>query len=219
MPRKSARGAGMIRLRSDGRWESRVTIGRDPLTGKQITKSFYGATQAEVRKKLTEAARDLDAGEYADAGALTLGRWLDIWYETYATAAVKETTLRSYADHKRTQALLHASAVSRGEPWEDTGAVFTNDRGGWLEGSAVYRNLQKHLRHIGIDDVRLHDLRHTFSKMTLSNGTDVKTLQETLGHSDPGFTLRVYGHADERMKREAARRIDQIAESLRSKAE
>lgn len=118
------------------------------------------------------------------------------------------------ADHKRTQALLHASAVSRGEPWEDTGAVFTNDRGGWLEGSAVYRNLQKHLRHIGIDDVRLHDLRHTFSKMSLSTGTDVKTLQETLGHSDPGFTLRVYGHADDRMKREAAAKMDVIAGSL-----
>lgn len=101
MPRKSAKGSGMIRLRPDGRWEARVTVGRDPLTGKQRTKSFYGSTQAEVRKKLTEAAHDLDEGEFADSGALTLGKWLDLWYDAYAVSSVKESTLRSYQDHIR----------------------------------------------------------------------------------------------------------------------
>ena len=101
MPRKSAKGSGMIRLRPDGRWEARVTVGRDPLTGKQRTKSFYGSTQAEVRKKLTEAAHDLDEGEFADSGSLTLGKWLDLWYDAYAVSSVKESTLRSYQDHIR----------------------------------------------------------------------------------------------------------------------
>ena len=408
MPRKSAKGSGMIRLRPDGRWEARVTVGRDPLTGKQRTKSFYGSTQAEVRKKLTEAAHDLDEGEFADSGSLTLGKWLDLWYDAYAVSSVKESTLRSYQDHirlhikpalghvrldkltplmiqrfysdlakngraprpdrrpdpneppglaprtirnihnvlhaalrqasrpphrlikfnpaddlelpkpaetemqiltaeeitalltesrndwhypifyvalfcgmrrgellglswdnvdfdaqtitvsgqlqrerkkggvlrivplknnrirtiypassvfavlsehKRTQALLRASAAARGLSWEHPEAVFTNPRGGYLEASAVYRSLMKYLSRIGVEDVRLHDLRHTFATMTLSTGADIKTLQETLGHKDPGFTLRVYGHADDRMKREAARKMDQIAVSLQTGTE
>lgn len=56
MPRKketrNAQGAGSIRQRPDGRWDARYTVGRDPGTGKQIRKSVYGKTQAEVRKKL-----------------------------------------------------------------------------------------------------------------------------------------------------------------------
>lgn len=41
MPRKTTRnaqGGGTIRQRPDGRWEGRVTLGRDPGTGKQVHK-------------------------------------------------------------------------------------------------------------------------------------------------------------------------------------
>ena len=51
---KNAKGGGTIRKRSDGRWEGRYSIGLDPQTGKQIQKSVYGATQKEVRQKLTK---------------------------------------------------------------------------------------------------------------------------------------------------------------------
>lgn len=56
MPRKkntrAAQGAGNIRKKSVVRngkeytfWEARVTVGRDPGTGKQIRRSFSGKTQ------------------------------------------------------------------------------------------------------------------------------------------------------------------------------
>ena len=63
MARKSTRnaqGSGTIRQRSDGRWEARYTVGRDPGTGKQIQRSVYGATQQEVRKKLAQVTTDID---------------------------------------------------------------------------------------------------------------------------------------------------------------
>lgn len=40
----------------------------------------------------------------------------------------------------------------------------------------------------------MHVLRHTYASMLLSNGADVNQVAECLGHDDPGFTLRVYGH-------------------------
>ena len=44
--------------------------------------------------------------------------------------------------------------------------------------------------------------------LTLASGTDVKTLQENLGHHDPGFTLRQYGHTSKKMRADAAARMD-----------
>ena len=62
MARKSTRnaqGSGTIRKKTVTRkgqeytyWEARVTVGRDPGTGKQIQRSFTGKTQKEVREKM-----------------------------------------------------------------------------------------------------------------------------------------------------------------------
>ena len=53
MAKKRANGEGNIRKRKDGRWEGRYTAGYDEKTGKRITKSVLGKTQAEVKEKLT----------------------------------------------------------------------------------------------------------------------------------------------------------------------
>lgn len=53
--------------------------------------------------------------------------------------------------------------------------------------------------------IRTHDLRHTHAGMRIADGVDIMTLSRDLGHSDPGFTLRIYGHIFERYRpREAA---------------
>lgn len=79
MKTRNAQGAGTIRKRKDGNWEARYTIGRDPGTGKQVQRSIYGKTQAEVRKKLTSVLKDVDLGVYQEPSRLTVGEWLDIW--------------------------------------------------------------------------------------------------------------------------------------------
>lgn len=39
-----------------------------------------------------------------------------------------------------------------------------------------------------------HALRHYYASTILENGGNIRALAEFLGHKDPGFTLRVYGH-------------------------
>lgn len=98
MPRRSTRnaqGGGSIRKRPDGRWEARFTLGRDPGTGKQVQKSVYGQTQAEVRKKLVAATAAVDEGTYIEPSRLTFGQWLDIWTKEY-NGSVKERTRQLY---------------------------------------------------------------------------------------------------------------------------
>jgi integrase len=92
---RGAQGAGTIRQRPDGRWEARYTVGRDPGTGKQIQKSVYGLTQAEVRKKLQQISVDLENGTYTEPSKLTVGAWLDIWLKDY-NKEVKPRTLNLY---------------------------------------------------------------------------------------------------------------------------
>lgn len=98
MARKSTRaaqGSGTIRQRSDGRWEARFTVGRDPGTGKQIQRSVYGSTQKEVRQKLAQAVAEIDRGTYQTPSKLTVGQWLDIWTAEYL-GDVKPKTVESY---------------------------------------------------------------------------------------------------------------------------
>lgn len=83
MPKRNASGGGSIRQRADKTWEARYTVGRNPVTGRQIQKSVYGRSQQEVRKKLAAAVAALDAGTYCEPSKLTLSGWLDTWLETY----------------------------------------------------------------------------------------------------------------------------------------
>lgn len=39
-----------------------------------------------------------------------------------------------------------------------------------------------------------HALRHHFAGVLLSDGVDIRVLATYLGHTDPGFTLRIYAH-------------------------
>lgn len=39
-----------------------------------------------------------------------------------------------------------------------------------------------------------HQLRHYYANLQLAGGTNIRELSEYMGHHDPAFTLRVYGH-------------------------
>ena len=98
MPRKNTRNAnntGSIRQRPDGRWESRVTIGFNPGTGKPIRKSFYGATQKEVREKMLKAQVEVNEGIYTEPSRLSLKAWLETWIGEY-NRSVKPSTIVKY---------------------------------------------------------------------------------------------------------------------------
>ena len=389
MARKSTRaaqGSGTIRQRSDGRWEARYTVGRDPGTGKQIQRSVYGATQQEVRKKLAQVTTDIDGGTYKEPCKMTLSQWLDIWSTEYlggvkpktvesyccqikihikpALGAVKLETLNTHMIQKFYNSLskerngkpglspksikivhgvLHKAlqqAVSigyikfnpsdactiprverkeikpldneaiikflkaiqghrfedvyltllftgmrRGEVcgltwdhvnlekgtilinrqlqnipgqpgafrlvstksskgrtisvaasvveilkkhrakqaearllagpiWKDENFVFTDDVGSHLSPNTLYHNYKRLVASIGMPDVRLHDLRHSYAVAALRAGDDIKTVQGNLGHHTASFTLDTYGHVTEEMKQASADRMNSFIKSI-----
>ena len=411
--KRGAQGAGTLRKKTVQRngqtytyWEGRVTIGRDPGTGKQIQRSFSGKTQAIVQKRMQAAAVEIESGTYQEPSKLTLAEWLDIWTAEYLTD-VKPRTLDSYkttikthlkpalgavklqalktpqiqrfynslaksgvkvAKHdsggkivkkngttvyetvpmspksnKNAHGVLHKTLkkaleigyldgspadackdprmektkvkpldseditrflqVISGHPFENvylvtlfTGMregevlgltwdcidfdggtitikqqlmrergkgtytlatpkngksrritpaasvmqilkqertkqaearlcagmlwenpldlVFTNELGRNLSAQTVYLHFKKLAEKAGVPAARFHDLRHSYAVAALQSGDDIKTVQENLGHFFASFTLDVYGHVTEQMKKASADRMERFIKGV-----
>lgn len=386
---RNAKGSGMIRKRPDGRWEARYTIGIDPGTGKQLRRSVYGSTQAEVRRKLTEAACQIDNGSYIEPSKYHLAQWLEIWLSDY-TGNIKPYTLDTYTrniknhikpalgnarltelnavmiqqfinnmakpkveggkglapktvknvagtlhcaldqaarlgfiasnpasacklprcekvairplhdeeityflqaikghrfetlflvdlftgmrqgeilglgwdsiDFKKGNIRIYRQLQQRqikgdfnyyfaslkndkprvvvpapfimqrlkaqkcsqmetrmrvGELWNNEyDLVFTDEFGHCLSRRTVYKQFKTLVANIGLPETRFHDLRHSFATMSLQSGVDIKTLSETLGHYSAAFTLDVYADSTDRMKHEAANKMEAFAKGI-----
>ena len=379
---KNAKGGGTIRKRSDGRWEGRYSIGFDPKTGKQIQKSVYGATQKEVRQRLTQVTAEIDEGTYIEPNSIKLSEWLKTWLRDYI-GNVKPATVKSYTDHvnlniipylgktqlsklspamiqsmyntlqrekglsaktiKNVHGVLHRALTQaqkmgyirlnpleavtlpriekkqikpmededlirflkeiKGNPYElvffvtvFTGLrqgeilgltwdcvnfeqntlyinkqhgkvkggqeyvfgslkndkprlivaadgvmdalreqkarqrrwaelagkawnnadnlVFTTELGRYLSNQTVYLAFKKVVRALGMENIRFHDLRHTFAVNSLKAGDDIKTVQENLGHHTAAFTLDVYAHVTSGMKQASASRMEKYLQSV-----
>lgn len=65
----------------------------------------------------------------------------------------------------------------------------------------------KLLNELKIDSINFHSLRHTFATNCISNGMDVKSLSEILGHANTNTTLQIYVHPSMEIKR---RQIDKV---------
>ena len=61
-------------------------------------------------------------------------------------------------------------------------------------------------KEAGIEDVRLHDLRHTMASHAVMNGVPVPVVSRLLGHSNVGMTLR-YAHLADKDIEAAAERV------------
>lgn len=377
---RSPQGSGTIRQRKDGRWEARYTVGHDPATGKQVQKSIYGKTQAEVSRKLRQVCREVDEGTYKEPVKYTVKDWAEIWLNDYSTS-LKPLTAKQYRSYinnhiivkigavrltqldaptiqhfynqlvkdglspktvKNIHGILHImletaaevgyiknnpssvcklpkitkkeikplendevlkflnairgdryetlflvdiftglrqseilgltwdcvdfekgllyvyrqlqknnsayyfaslkngksrtvalapsilNALKAQKAWQaecrlksydmwsnDDNLIFTDELGKHLTHSNVYKHFKKIAESIGIPDARFHDLRHTYAVAALQSGDDIKTVQESLGHHTAAFTLDVYGHVTEKMRKESAARMENFINSVK----
>ena len=108
---------------------------------------------------------------------------------------------------------LKAGPIWEGCPLGDM--VFTDELGRHLVPDTVYENFKRIMRSLGFPETRLHDLRHTFAVASIRAGDDIKTVQGNLGHATAAFTLDVYGHVTDQMKRESADRMQQYIDRMK----
>ena len=82
-----------------------------------------------------------------------------------------------------------------GDTWQDTDFVFTNrDTGTAIDPRTLLKYFNKVRDSAAIKNLTFHGLRHTYASLQLARCVPIGEVSETLGHSDVGFTLRIYAH-------------------------
>ncbi len=90
------------------------------------------------------------------------------------------TALEEYSDIARPQ-------LSRGNRHPDS-ALFLNHRGKRLTRQGFWLILKRYAEKLGVQELTPHTLRHSFAAHMLANGTDLRAVQELLGHASISTT-------------------------------
>lgn len=114
-------------------------------------------------------------------------RTRDVRIGSDGIAVLEEQRQSVLAQTKRTE--VHPSAPVFPDVARDRKGM-TPHRPGWA--SEWWRRWRDEL---GMEDVRMHSLRHHHATSLLAAGVPLHTVQKRLGHSKPSTTIDIYGHA------------------------
>lgn len=92
------------------------------------------------------------------------------------------------------------------QPWDPKGLVFTGPKGQPIDPRRDYGRWQELLAAAGLEPGRLHMARHDAGTLMVATGTDIRAVQEILGHTDIRVTERYVDVATE-LKAEAVNRV------------
>jgi integrase len=143
---------------------------------------------------LTWAAIDLEAGTLTVTARLQqLGGKLAVAPPKSdagrRVVALDRTTIAALREHQLRQ---RAERVVAGTRWTETGYVFTTPDGKPVGPDRLTRLFRKLVADSGLPPVTLHGLRHGAATLALAGGTDLKVVQDQLGHSTITVTADTY---------------------------
>ena len=102
-----------------------------------------------------------------------------------------------------------ASAILDRQPGTGSPFVFPSPRDPARPRCSTLGLWDRVRREAGIEDCRLHDLRHTMASHAVMNGVPVPVVSRMLGHSNVQMTLR-YAHLADRDIEAAAERVGEL---------
>ncbi|GJM25041.1 MAG: site-specific integrase [Phycisphaerae bacterium] len=91
--------------------------------------------------------------------------------------------------------------------------VFPSWRGGPICGDNFRKRVfRKLIEAADVPEFRIHDIRHTFASLLLTQGESLHYVKEQMGHASIQTTVDVYGHMVPGSNRNAVNRLDDAAE-------
>ena len=187
-----ARGLTMNRRTARTRF-----LSRDELRHLHGVLDEYSGTRPELRQQADMIRLLLLTG--CRRGEVRMLRWSEVDGDTLALGDSKTgpRTVRLSARARR---------IIERQPRVESAFVFPSPRNRDRPRGPQIRLWDSVRRAAGIEDVRLHDLRHTFASHAVMNGVPVPVVSRLLGHRDVRMTLR-YAHLADKEIEAAAERI------------
>lgn len=115
-------------------------------------------------------------------------------------------TIRSKRDILIPQFLIEGLKVYRKQIYEPDGKnrVFPVLR------ATILYNLKQHAKRAGLEEIRIHDLRHSHVALLVELGFNPLLIAERLGHEDIKTTLNTYSHLYPNKQIELVGKLDEI---------
>ncbi len=177
-------------------------IKNEPIYPMIVLAILYGMRRSEICG-LQWSAIDFDGNKLLVKTTMVKQKTLVIKNKTKTESSRREYPLlpqikELLLDVKQKQEINRAFL---GKGYQESDQVFTWEDGRPITGDYLSKRFAKLKRKYGLPDIRLHDLRHTCASILLSDGKQLKDVQEWLGHSDISMTANVYGHLDDTRKK------------------
>ena len=126
-------------------------------------------------------------------------RWRDVDADTLNLADAKTGPRRVFLN-------APARAILERQPRSGSALVFPSPLDPSRPFSRDLKLWSSVRKEAGIEDVRIHDLRHTYASHAVLQGVPLPVVSRLLGHKHPSMTLR-YTHVGDRETEAAAERI------------
>lgn len=105
--------------------------------------------------------------------------------------------------------------LAAGSLWDNKhNLVFTDELGNHLRHDTVVYHFKHIVSSIGLEDVRFHDLRHSYAINALQAGDSVKCVQEQLGHYSSAFTMDTYAAVSNTMRKDSQERMEGLIKTV-----
>ena len=96
------------------------------------------------------------------------------------------------------------------DAWEPTNLVFTRWNGKILNPNTVNLELKEFCKRHDLPHINPHLFRHSAASILISNGVDVLSVSQMLGHSNISTTLNTYSHALEESRQKTAAAVSYV---------
>ena len=130
---------------------------------------------------------------------------------SYRTLPMTDSVRQMLLEHRQKQ-MRRQAVLKRGYVKSDY--ICTLGNGSVISPNYLSRTFHNVVAKSDLPNIRLHDLRHSYAVASLRAGDDIKTVQSNLGHHTAAFTLDVYGHVTEEMKRASADRMEKFIQGV-----
>lgn len=149
-----------------------------------------------------EHTRIVVAGHAVDSDGKTDSGWRTISLDPFTVAALR-----------RHLEMLDIERDAFGMDYPDHGKLMCFEDGRRLHPDTITRRFNRLVDRAGVRRIHLHDVRHTYTTMSLDAGIDPKIVSDRVGHANMQVTFQVYTHRSTGRDRAAAEQIGALIES------